>query len=290
MVNNKVNLLIIGTQKAGTTSLYQYIRQHEDIYFSEIKEVMYFAKDELYAKGEDYYHSFFQKHNGESIVASAYVHMLPCVKCPDRVRKYNPDMKFIIMLRDPVERAYSAYNYAIKNGWEDKRNSFEETTKLEKERVKNKEYSLMYFENGQYHKHIKYWQKYFPKDNFLLIKDAELKNCPADVLKKIFLFLGVKDYSGMIDMSKEFNKAGTVRSRFLQSFLLKQNSHVIKLLGGILPSQLKVWIRKNILTKIIRFNMIDKENTALEESRYAAMHVLFQDDIKNMKDEFGIEL
>ena len=106
----KVNLLVIGTQKAGTTSLYEYIRQHPDIYFSDVKEVTYFVEDALYSKGEDYYHSFFTKIENEKIIASSYVHMLPCKKCPGRVKEYNPDMKFIVMLREPVSRAYSAYN------------------------------------------------------------------------------------------------------------------------------------------------------------------------------------
>ncbi len=261
MVNNKVNLLIIGTQKAGTTSLYQYIRQHEDIYFSDVKEVTYFVEDELYKKGEGYYQSFFQKYNGESVVASAYVHMLPCTKCPERVRKYNPNMKFIVMLRDPINRAYSAYNFAIKNGWENKKNSFEETIGLEKNRVEKEEYDLMYFENGQYYKHIKCWQESFPKENFLLIRDTELKNNSEEVLKKIFLFLGIRDCSARIDVSKEFNRAGVARSSLLHSFLTNKNLVVKKILGCLLPAKLRVWIRMNVIKKIILFNQIDKENT-----------------------------
>lgn len=290
VMNNKVNFLIIGTQKAGTTSLYQYIRQHKDIYFSDLKEVTYFVQDELYAKGEEYYHSFFQNYDGEKVVASAYVHMLPCIKCPERVKKYNPDMRFIVMLRDPIKRAYSAYNYAIKNGWENKKNSFEETIGLEKNRVENEEYNLMYFENGQYYKHIKRWQESFPKENFLLIKDTDLKNNSEEVLKKIFLFLGIGDYSARIDVSKEFNRAGVVHSSLLQSFLTNKNLFVKKMLGRLLPAKLRVWIRVNVIRKVIQFNQIDKENTKLEESRYNAMKILFQEDAKNLKNELEIEL
>ena len=69
-MKRKVNLLIIGAQKAGTTSLYQYIKQHPDVYFSEIKEITYFVVDKYYQKGIEYFHSFFSKYNNEKIIAS----------------------------------------------------------------------------------------------------------------------------------------------------------------------------------------------------------------------------
>jgi len=287
-MNRKVNLLILGTQKAGTTSLYEYIRQHTNIYFSDVKEVTYFVNDELYRLGEDYYHSFFSRVKSEEIIASAYVHMLPCRKCPERVRDYNPDMKFIIMLREPVDRAYSAYNYAIKNGWEDIRNSFEDTLFLEKERLKEEKYDLTYFENGKYHKHIKHWMSFFPKENFLLIKDTELKGSPKEVLEKIFSFLGIENQANSIDTSREYNKAGVVRSKRLQAFLLNKNSKIKKIVGTLLPREYKVWIRANILKKIYSINQIDKENRKLPLSSRRKIEKVFEQHNSNLRKEFGI--
>jgi len=287
-MNKKVNLLILGTQKAGTTSLYEYIRQHTDIYFSDVKEVTYFVEDDLYKKGEEYYHSFFMNVINEKIIASAYVHMLPCKKCPQRVKQYNPDMKFIVMLREPVSRAYSAYNYAIKNGWEDENNSFEDTIELEKDRIKKEEYDLMYFENGMYYKHIKYWQEFFPKENFLLIKDSDLKNNVSDVLQKIFAFLEI-DETQNIDTSKEYNKAGVVRFKWLQKFLLDKDSTIKKLIGNLLSTKLKVWIRANILKKIYAFNQVDKKNSSLNKNTIEKFKNIFAEDSKRLKKEFGID-
>lgn len=284
----KVNLLILGTQKAGTTSLYEYIKQHPDLYFSDVKEVTYFVEDELYNKSEDYYHSFFTKVSNEKIIASAYVHMLPCKKAIKRVKEYNPNMKFIIMVRDPVSRAYSAYNYAIKNGWEDENNSFEDALSLEKERIKNEEYDLMYFENGMYYKHIKSWQQDFAKENFLIIKDTELRDNPKDVLEKIFNFLDI-DHRNDIDTSQEFNKAGIVRSKILQSFLLKKDSSLKKYIGLLMPRTLKVWIRANLLKKIYSFNQVDKKNIPINTSIKNALDIHFKKDLELLKREFDIE-
>lgn len=279
-MDKKVNLLIIGTQKAGTTSLYEYIKQHNDIYFSDIKEVTYFVQDELYSKGEEYYHSFFQSHNNEQVSASAYVHMLPCQKCPERVKVYNPDMKFIVMLRDPVERAYSAYKYAIKNGWEDEKNSFEDTIELEKERIKKEQYDLTYFYNGLYTKHIVHWQKYFPEKNFLIIQDTELKNNSKEVLKKVFSFLEIEDLSESIDTSKEFNKAGVVRSKELQSFLLSKNSKLKKIIAFFLPRKLKVLIMSYVMPKIFEFNQVDKMNTVIHKDLEKKIRKIFDETIR----------
>jgi len=288
-MNKKVNLLIIGTQKAGTTSLYEYIRQHKDIYFSDIKEVIYFVNDKLFDKGEEYYHSFFTKIENEKIIASAYVHMLPSKKAPKRVQAYNPNMKFIVMLREPISRAYSAYNYAIKNGWEDSNNSFEDTLTLEPKRVEDEEYDLMYFENGMYYKHLTYWEQFFPKENFLLIKDSELKEDAKKVVERVCSFLNIENLVDEIDTSKEFNKAGKVRFKFLQSFLLSKDSKIKTIFGYLFPRRLKVWIRANILKKVYKFNQVNQQNTPLDKNIREQLKKLFYEDSKNMKERYNIE-
>ena len=186
-MKGKVNLLIIGAQKAGTTSLYYYLKQHPSIYFSEVKEVNYFAIDEFYKRGVKYYHSFFPNHKNQKIIASAYVHMLPDPKCPERVKEYNPDMKFIVMLRDPMKRAISAYKYAIQNNWEKEEISFTKAFDLESERLKSDKpnYDNMYFYNGLYYHHLSNWMKHFPKENFIILKDTDLKHNPEQVLSSI---------------------------------------------------------------------------------------------------------
>lgn len=281
----KVNLFILGTQKAGTTSLYEYIKQHDNIYFSDVKEVTYFVEKKSYTKGDDYFHSFFSHIKNEKIIASCYVHMLPCKKCPLRVKKYNPDMKFIIMLRDPVKRAYSAYKYAIKNGWENKKNRFEDTLNLEKERILKEEYDLMYFENGLYYKHIKNWQNYFPKKNFLLINDTELRNNRIEVLEKIFQFLQIENQSDKIDISKEYNKAGTLRFPLLQSFFLAKESKIKKSIGSLLNTNKKIFIKSKIIAPFInKINQVDKKYEPISKKTQNILEKYFQKDKEHLKE------
>ena len=281
----KINCFIIGAQKAGTTSLYEYIKQHPNVYFSDVKEITYFIDDMYYAKGESYLHSFFNKYMNEKVIASSHVHMLPSKDAPKRVLDYNKDMKFIIMLREPVSRAYSSYNYAIKNDWENIQNSFLETIELEKKRIERKEYDLMYFENGKYFKHIKYWHTYFPKDNFLILKDSELRSNGQEVVNKIFDFLKIKRCK--INTNQEYNKAGIVRVKWLQSFLLNK-SGIKKVFGFFLSKNLRVWIRSSVFKKIYTLNQINKVSESLDLNTGNQIRMYFKEDLKQLEEEYGI--
>ncbi|MDA3953962.1 MAG: sulfotransferase, partial [Bacteroidales bacterium] len=103
----KTNMLIIGAGRSGTTTLYEHLKLHSDICFSNIKEVPYFSIPDIYKRGESYYHSFF-KPNKQKIIASSDTYLLIDKDAPKRIFDYNPNMKIIIMLREPVARAYSS--------------------------------------------------------------------------------------------------------------------------------------------------------------------------------------
>jgi len=211
--------------------------------------------------------------------------MLPSKEAPKRVLDYNKNMKFIIMLREPVSRAYSAYNYAIKNDWENIQNSFLETIDLEKKRIEKRQYDLMYFENGKYYKHIKYWQTYFPKENILIIKDSDLRNNSQETINRIFNFLKIERFE--VDTKKEFNKAGEVRYKWLQSWLLNKN--IFKsFFGMFITSNVKVWIRSNFFKRAYAFNQIDQLNTPLDVKTKNRIHKIFHKDLEQLKNKLGI--
>jgi hypothetical protein len=301
-MDNKVNLLIIGTQKAGTTSLFHYLNQHPDIYFSEVKEVIYFASDEHYKRGEKYYHSFFPKYKDQKIIASSYVHMLPNPKCPERVKAYNPDMKFIVMLRDPIKRAMSAYKYAINNNWEDQNNSFKDAFNKEKERLASTSpnYDLTYFYNGLYYHHLSHWFEYFPKENFLIIKDTDLRNNSKQVLISIFDFLGIEK-NVEIDTSKNYNETVEVRSKLVQGILITKNPLITKTLRTILPRSAKLFVLTKILPQLRNYN----SKKIVQENGYSPLNAtptieaspsiyndslinFFKEDSSKLKQELNI--
>ena len=289
---DRVNLLIIGTQKAGTTSLFNYLKQHEEICFSEVKEVTFFVDDTFYRRGYDYYHSFFSRYREERVIASSYVHMLPCEYCPPRVLEYNPEMKFLVVLRDPVARAYSAYHYAINNGWEDEANSFMKTFELEKSRLHGslrERYDLAYFHNGLYHKHLSTWLTCFPKRNFLLIRDTDLRNSVHETMARVFGFLGLSMTEPM-DFSKKYNQAGRARVKSLHTMMLDKNSRLKAGLGAILPQRLKRCIRSYLFPVIYRMNVSKQPVAPMEEGTRTFLESYFASDLEALAKEFLVSV
>jgi len=249
----KVNTLIIGAQKAGTTSLYEYMRQHPAIHFSKVKEVTFFVKDQYYSKGEDYYHSFFDLKSKAPIKASAYVHMLPCAKCPARVKAYNKDMKFIVLLREPWERAYSSFRYAIKNGWEKEAIDLADSVRFEKMRLESEEYDLTYLSNGKYYEHLSNWMRQFDQEKFFIATNEELQINPDLLLKRLCEFLAI-DSSFEFDTQTRYNQSATIKSELLQRLLLTKDSKIIPKIGRLLPSTLRVFIRAEIFSRLLKWN------------------------------------
>jgi len=104
--------LIIGAQKSGTTALWEYLSHHPEICAPKQKELNYFICAAIYARGVDSYHDCFPLHDptsAEHITFDASVNYLISEEAASRIHSYDPNMKLIALLRDPVLRAYSAW-------------------------------------------------------------------------------------------------------------------------------------------------------------------------------------
>jgi hypothetical protein len=108
----KVNFLIVGTQKGGTTALATFLAQHPNIYMPLIKEIHFFDNDTNFKNKQiDYnlYHNYFSPNINQTVIGEAtpiYMYWKPATK---RIFEYNPNIKLIFLLRNPTERAYSQY-------------------------------------------------------------------------------------------------------------------------------------------------------------------------------------
>ena len=116
--NRPPNFFIPGTQKAGTTFLYKNLRRHPDIFFSKDKEPHFFSKHEI---TKDEYEQYLQKNfgdtSGEQWIGEASALYLHAGKTPQRIREFvGADVRFIICLRHPVEKAISLYVHNYRRG------------------------------------------------------------------------------------------------------------------------------------------------------------------------------
>lgn len=113
-----VNLFIIGAMKSGTTSLHNYLNEHPAIFMCEPKEPGFFVEELAWSKGYEWYRSLFAQANGAVVLGESSTHYtkLPVYKgVPERIARFNPDARFIYLMRDPVERAISHYWHNVRD-------------------------------------------------------------------------------------------------------------------------------------------------------------------------------
>ena len=286
--------MLIGAQKAGTTSLYQYISQHPQIEFSRVKEVSFFIDPEHFARGTDYYHTFFRSDAGDAgdtIVAGCHALMLSCAGAPDRVLQYNPQMKFIAILRDPVNRAWSAFNYSKAKGWEPKDTGFIDALDLEPERLQSTEHrnrhDLVYLYNGLYWQHLTNWMKKFGRDQFLILRSRDLRSDPDKCLQKIWRFLGVYP-ENRCDTSREYNRASRPSWLWINEFLSSKTNRIKTGLRWLLPDSLRVWIRGRLIPVVKSVNEIEIDAVVIPGEYRSRLSNYFQDDLEKLARDFNI--
>lgn len=208
------DFLIIGGQKCGTTSLYQYLIQHPQILPAAQKEVHFF--DLNFSQGIEWYQQQFplptseQQLTGES---SPYYLFHPCV--PQRVYQLFPNIKLIVLLREPVARAWSHYHHEVRLGFESL--SFDEAIAQEAERLNGETEKLLadetyysfnhqhysYLSRGIYIKQLETWMDLFPKKQFLVIKSEDFYTNPGKTLDQVFEFLELPAYQ--LDHYSKYN-------------------------------------------------------------------------------------
>jgi len=192
----KVDFLGCGAQKSGTTALDRYLRQHQAICLPERKEIHYFDIEYNFRFPKmDYskYHSFFNIEPHHKIAGEVTPLYMYWYSAPRRIWEYNPEMKLIIILRNPIKRAYSHWNMQRERGYETL--SFldaiaeEETRRRESLPYQNRRFS--YLDRGFYTDQIKRLRTYFPANQVLLIKSEILREDPKQILDQIANFLDI---------------------------------------------------------------------------------------------------
>lgn len=199
----KPDVFLIGAQKAGTTSLADYLSSLPGFISPWEKEISYFNNDMRFHKGENWYKSFFatryyaNKKKVDSGIEQqtfdATANTFEEIKSAQRIKSFNSDSKIILLLRNPIKRAWSHYKMAVKYGFENK--SFTEAIQLENERINSNSQPhnfafqrLAYVKKGEYSNYLPEWQSVFG-DNLLVLFYEELFGNPQSELKKFHSFL-----------------------------------------------------------------------------------------------------
>jgi len=193
--------LIIGAQKGGTTALQRYLLHHPQVSPTH-GEIHFF--DIQFSKGASWYQRQFRKKAQRPFCIDKSPSYLLHRDVPQRVHSLYPNMKMIVMLRNPVDRAYSEYQMTLRWGKdlppfkeaisseEEERAKVAKLWEREPELYDSLFRSHTYKLRGVYVEQLERWFAYFPREQFLILTNRELRKNPQQTMEKVFSFLGLK--------------------------------------------------------------------------------------------------
>ncbi|MGH3498595.1 MAG: sulfotransferase family protein [Nocardioidaceae bacterium] len=207
------DFLVLGAMRAGTSTLHRYLSEHPDVGASLPKEVEYFSR--YHGRGETWYRQHFPlagrrwyaERNGRPLrVFEATPYYLFEPRCPGRVHAVLPSAQLVVLLRDPVARAFSHHQHVTRLGLEPL--PFGAALEAEEGRlaadadrsrddpafVCNRHRHFSYFSRGLYAQQLQQWLSWYPRSNLLLVESAQLYADPAGCLDEILTFLGLRPW------------------------------------------------------------------------------------------------
>jgi Sulfotransferase domain len=192
----RLDFIVAGAQKSGTTALNYYLKRHPQIALPIKKELHFFDNDELFAGGNVSYeplHEMFRPTRAGSIAGEntpIYLYWRPALP---RIREYNPGMKFIVILRNPIERAFSQWNMQRTRRIEPL--DFIDAVQAEPQRIAESAPKQLrkfsYVDRGRYGEQLERAFRLFPQDKFLVIKYEEFRACQREIVEAVFRFLNL---------------------------------------------------------------------------------------------------
>lgn len=236
----RVDFLICGAQKCGTTALDFYLRQHPLLCFPSKKELHYFDDDAAFAGGiPDYaaYHAWFAPEARHRLLGETTPIYLYKPEVMPRIQAYNPDMRLVAVLRDPVHRAYSHWNMFRARG--ESRVSFREA--LERELAMMASPSMdgasgyTCLRRGLYAEQLTRLWQHFPREQTLILRHERLLAQPEAVVARICDFLGVPRLQGITPQRVHAypypEPMAVTEYRLLRDFFRKDTERLQTLLG-----------------------------------------------------------
>lgn len=281
------NFMCLGAAKSGTTTLYDILRQHPDIYIPAFKEPHFFDIPENYKNGIEWYKRNYFRNANKKIIADFTPSYFFEKEAPKRIFKnLGRDMKFLVVFRNPVDRAYSHYLHSKRDDHESE--NFEKSLELEVSRLKKHENQSdylsylrhSYVHQGLYAQMINRYLQYFSLDNFLFIHfENELLQERELTIKRILEFLEI-DSSVLLRTDIRSNPSSKEKSKSLKKLMNKRGwwRDVIKFM---IPS---VQLRQIIRNRIQRINITEfKAQQLCQEVKSNLLEKYFRKDISDLE-------
>jgi hypothetical protein len=297
------NFFIVGAAKAGTTSFFHYLNVHPDIYMCPIKEPHHFSTDinienfrsdykrdclfdpasyfstrplqerhSAYVQNPDDYKELFSEAGIANAIGEASVSYLYSQTAAQNIKRANPDARIIILLRNPIERAYSHFLMDLRDGHA-AAPDFITAVKLDQtQNHKGWGISNLYVELGLYAAQIARYMDIFPKDRIRVYLQEDYKADLTSVISDIYRFLGVDSTFQAPKLDQTHNKASIPRFYKLNTLLAR--SGLKTMIGQLLPTKL----RKQMKTMLFKSGA----SKPLTKYQYQQLLPLFEEDINKL--------
>ena len=280
------NFICLGAAKSGTTTLHDILRQHPEIYVPAFKEPHFFDIPENYKNGIDWYQKNYFKNANKKVIAEFTPSYFFDKEAPERIfNNLGSEVKFVVLLRHPVDRAYSHYLHSKRDEHEEL--DFVESLNQEEDRlsryIENKDY-LSYLRNsyisqGLYGDMVERYLKYFKLENFMFIHFEKEFLLKRD--KTIHRVLNFLDIDSQIELQTDLksNPSSKEKSKTLKR-IMKKKGWWRTIIKWLLPS---IQFRQIIRNRIQRLNIKEYRAEKISEELKSK---LFSSYFRNNIDKF----
>jgi len=292
------DFVIVGFPKCGTTSLHYYLNDHPEIFMPKQKELHYFTAKILTSQNngpgdksvnqfhidsfeayQKHFKSANQQHKAIGDASPSYINYPECI--PEIKEKLSPNLKVIIILRDPIKRAFSNYLHLVRENRE--KLSFFDALQAEEDRREMGYSDFWYYKwNSLYAKKVKTYQDAF--EEVYIMTNEDLKEKPLQSIQKLYKFLEVDANYVPKNLSKEYNPGGIYEDNLITKLIFRQSGlrRFLKRYIPITPGM------KSLKQGVLK--QFEKPKPEIDKQSEDILVEYFKDDVKLLKSSFDINI
>ena len=283
------NTFIIGVQKAGTSYLKDILSQHPEIETHHSQEFMGFL-DPVYKDEAALQKSIKQAFNKDQLSSKKHilgksVGVFATQVALKRLFSHNKNVKLIVVLRNPIDRVFSAYNYCLSRGLE-KNKSFPDAIR-ERNRYPNdvmRSRNCNYINTSMYYLHIDLISEFVKKERIMLINFEDLKNNPNKICADVFKFMGLPHDNVLLETRKVVNAGVKARFPKLNSIFKIKNTWINKLWKKLPPD-----FRSKALNNFWKLNTIKKtKRDSISSTDSLYLKEVFREGLEKLKSKYAV--
>lgn len=219
----RIDFVLAGAAKSATTSLHHYLGEHPQIFMPAAKELAYFIAPEGDARASQLMHRYFARARDGQLLGLSEASMLMFHDVPQRIHRHNDRAKAIFVLRNPIERAYSAYWFGRLRGWDDAP-TFEDALQRELDgqlATRKQRVDFGYLEQGHYQDHIDAYAAILGAERLRVLLTEDLEQHRERTMLALLEWLGVAASLEGIRIDRKYNVTSNARSPWLARALGK---------------------------------------------------------------------